>query len=170
MRFLHGSFFTLIYIYIYRQWVPLVSAIPLTILYRSYRQWVPCKHNSSYNFIPIFCFLHSLNCCHFFSTFWTLSFSDLRCIDSGTLYTILNWSFWNFAHVFSQVCRNASGLDMIFKFIFVTFSTLTLSFSYLRFYESVQTVGTFRAQLLMHHMRKCICFWWNSYINFFYLK
>ena len=36
--------------------------------------------------------------CHFFSTFWTLSFSDLRCIDSGylmiaTSHTILNRSF-----------------------------------------------------------------------------
>ena len=44
-------------------------------------------------------------------------------------------SFWNFAHVFFQVCRSARGLDMIFNFIFVTFSTL--SFSYLRFYGSV---------------------------------
>ena len=77
--------------------------------------------------------------------------------------------FWNFAHIFSWVCRSACGLDLIF----MTFSTLTLSFSYLRFYEhfmSVQTVGTFWAKLLMHHMRKCICFWWNLYINFFYLK
>ena len=44
-----------------------------------------------------------------------------------------------------------------FKIFFVTISTLTL-FSYLRFYESIQTVGTFQAQLFMHHMRKCICF------------
>ena len=78
---------------------------------------------------------------------WTLSFSDW-CIDSRYLviafsHTILNQSFWNFAHVFSWVCRSACGLDMIFKFIFVTFSALTLSFSYLRFYESVQTEGTF---------------------------
>ena len=144
-----------------------------TILYQSF-----------WNFAHIFsivwrcaCAFHKILALIFvtFSTFWTLSFSDLRCIDSrylliATSHTILNLSFWNFAHVFSWVYRSARGLDMIFKFIFVTFSTLTLSFSYLRFYESVQTVGTFPAQLLMHQMRKCICFWWNSYINFFYLK
>ena len=108
---------------IYRQWVPLVSATPLTVLYRLlwnfaciflmvwgctcdldvtfrlffslfphcehshfspsvYRQWVPCEHNSWYNFTLIFlelctCFLHSLkmytcfsyNPCHIFVTF-----------------------------------------------------------------------------------------------------
>ena len=94
-----------------------------------YRQWLPREHNSSYNFILIFlqlctCFLHSLKMCMFyiilalflslFCTFWTLSFSDLRCIDTGylviaTIHTILNRSFWNFAHVFSRVCRSASG-------------------------------------------------------------
>ena len=50
----------------------------------------------------------------------------------GTLWlqphTILYRSFWNFVHVFSRVCRRACGLDIVFKFIFVTFSTLTLSF------------------------------------------
>ena len=116
-----------------------------------YRQWVLREHNSSYNFTQIIlelciCFLHSLKVsmcfsynpwhifCHCFCSFWTLSFTDLRCIDCGyhviaTSHTILNQSFWNFAHVFSRVCRSARGLDMIFKFIFVTFSTLTLSFS-----------------------------------------
>ena len=46
-------------------------------------------------------------------------------------------------HVFSRVCRSAHGLDMIFKFIFVTFSTLTLPLSEPHLYESVQTLGTF---------------------------
>ena len=116
-----------------------------------YRQGLPLEHNSSYNFILIFlqlctCFLHSLkmcmcfsyNPCHiFFCHFFVLfehSFSDLRCIDSGylviaTFHTVLNRSFWNFAHVFSHVCRSARGFHMIFEFIFVTFFTLTLSFS-----------------------------------------
>ena len=103
-----------------------------------YRQGVPREHNSSYNFIQIFlelctCSLHSLKMCtcfslpyfcHFFCSFWTLSFTDLRCIDSGyhviaTSYTILNRSFWNFAHVFSWVYRSARGLDMIL-FIFLS--------------------------------------------------
>ena len=114
-----------------------------------YRQWLPREHNSSYNFILIFlqlctCFLLSLKMCMCFSynpcrsfllfcTFWTLSFSDLKCTDSGylviadlrctdsgylviaTFHTILNRSFLNFAHVFSCVCRSAHGLDMIFN-------------------------------------------------------
>ena len=167
--------------WIYKQLVPLVSATPLTVLYRllwnfacvffmvwgcacdldvivrlffslfphcelihyspAIYKWVPREHNSSYNFILIFlelctCFLHSLkmcmcfsyNPCHiFFSlfcSFWTLSFTDLRCIDNGyhviaTSHTILNRSFWNFAHVFSWVCRSACGLDMIL-FLFLS--------------------------------------------------
>ena len=89
---------------------------------------------------------------------------------NATSHTILNWSFWNFVHVFSWVCRSARGLDMIFKFYFCTLSTLTLSFSEPQIYESVQTVDTFWAQFLMHHMRKCICFQWNSYIHIIRLK
>ena len=53
-----------------------------------------------------------------FSTLWTLSFSDLRCIDSGYLVIATPREiFENFAHVFSRVCRSACGLDIIFKFI-----------------------------------------------------
>ena len=111
----------------------LVSTTPHTILYLSF-----C------NFAHVFSIVWKCACAFyiilalifvsFFSTFWTLSFSDLRCIDSGylviaTFHTILNRLFWNFANVFSHVCRRARGLDMIFKFIFLTFSTLTLSFS-----------------------------------------
>ena len=87
-----------------------------------HRQWVPCDCNFSYNF-------------------------DLGCIDSGylviaTSHIILTGVFETL-HVFSGVCSSACGLGMIFKFIMVTISTLTLSFSYLRVYASVQTVGTF---------------------------
>ena len=65
---------------------------------KGYRQWVPCEHNSSYNFIlillkPCTCFFHGLemcmwfeynpciNFCHFFH-FVNLSFSDLRFYES----------------------------------------------------------------------------------------
>ena len=49
-----------------------------------------------------------------------------------------------------MVWRCACGLDIILALIFVTFSTLgTLSFSDLRFYENVVTVGTLWAQLLI---------------------
>ena len=140
-----------------------------------YRQWVPCERNSSYNFIPIFlklctCFLHGLKMCiwfgynpciyfcyffHFanFVIFWPQIL--WKCCDSeyfvsATPHTILYWSFWNFVHVFAMVWRCACGLDMILELIFVTFSTLwTLSLSDLRFYESLETVGTLWAQLLI---------------------
>ena len=78
-----------------------------------------------------------------------------QCIDSGYLVsatpqTIVYQSFWNFAQVFSVVWRYACGLDIILALIFVTFSTLgILSFSDLRFYENVVTVGTLWVQLLI---------------------
>ena len=116
------------------------------------------------------CFLHGpkmcmwfgynpcINFCHFFhfvnfvifwpQILWKFIDSGYLNIDSGYLlsatpHTSLYRSFWNFAHVFSMVWRCACGLDVILALIFVTFSTLwTLSFSDLRFYESVVTVGT----------------------------
>ena len=73
-----------------------------------YRQWVSHEHNTSYNFILFLSFF-------FFFFFF----------------------FWNFAHVFSQVCGSARGLDMIFLVHFCPFSHLS-------FYERVQTRGTRR--------------------------
>ena len=109
------------------------------------RHWVPREHNSSYNFILIFlelctCFLHSLkmymcfsyNPCHIFVTFvlffnfviyWPQMYRQRVPCDCNFSYN------FETLHIFSWVCRSACGLDMIFKFIFVTFSTLTLSFS-----------------------------------------
>ena len=63
-----------------------------------------------------------------------------KCRDSGYLvsatpHTILYRSLWNFAHVFSMVWRYACGLDIILELIFATL--WTLSFSDLRFYESI---------------------------------
>ena len=90
-----------------------------------------------------------------FSTFWTYVIFRPQCVDSGYLvsatpHTILYQSFWNFAHVFSMVWRCACGLDIILALIFVAFSTLrTLWFSDLRFYESLETVGSLWAQLLI---------------------
>ena len=130
----------------------LVSANPLTVFY-----W------SSWNFADVFFIVWGCACgldiivglfYHFFH-FVNLVIFQPQCIDSGyrvsaTPHTILYQSFWNFAHVFSMVWRYAYGLDIILAFIFVTFSTLrTLSFSDLRFYENVVTVGTLWAQLLI---------------------
>ena len=123
----------------------LVSATPHTILYQSF-----------WNFAHVFsmvwrcaCDLDIILALIFvtFSTLRTLSFSDLRLYESlrdseylvsATPHTILYRSLWNFAHVFALVWRCACGLDIILELIFITFSTLwTLSFSDLRFYESV---------------------------------
>ena len=95
---------------------------------RQHLPWVSYEHNSSYSFIPIIlklcmCFLASdaMKVCR-------------QYIVMETPHTIVYRSFWKFAHVFSRICRCACGLDIIFKFIFVAFSTLFLfSVSYLRF-------------------------------------
>ena len=138
---------------------------------RQHLPWVSCERNSSYSFLPIFlklcrCFLHGVRMCmwfgyncliifyHFFH-FVNLVIFLPQCIDSGYLvsatpHTILYQSFWNFAYVFSMVWRCACGLDIILALIFVTFSTLgTLSFSDLRVYENVVTVGILWAQFLI---------------------
>ena len=130
-----------------------------------------------------------INFCHFFLfanlvIFWPQIL--WKCCDSGyrvsaTPHTILYWSFWNFAHVFPMVWRCACGLNIILELIFVTFSTLrTLSFSDLRFYESVETVGTLWAQQLIQFYTDlyetlymflpwsgdCMWFGYNPWINF----
>ena len=121
----------------------LVSATPHTILYWSF-----------WNFPHVFpmvwrCLWFGYNpwidFCHFFHfanfvIFWLQIL--WKCRDSGYLvsatpHTILYRSLWNFAHVFAMVWRYAWGLDMILELIFATFSSLTLSLSDLRFYESV---------------------------------
>ena len=101
-----------------------------------YRQWVPCKRNSLYNFIVIFfklctCFLHGLEMCLWFGyggvnflIFWPQIL--WKCIASGYLvsatpYTISILSSCSFAHLFSMVWRCACGLDLILQLIFVTF-------------------------------------------------
>ena len=131
----------------------LVSPTPLTVLYQSF-----------WNFGGVFIMVWGCACgldiivrlffCHFFH-FVNLVIFPPQCIDSGYLvsttpHTILYRSFLNFVHVFSMVWRCACGLDVMLALIFVTFSALgTLSFSDLRFYESVVTVGTLWAQLLI---------------------
>ena len=110
----------------------------------------------------------------------------MKCCDSGYLvsatpHTVLYWSFLNFLYVFTMVWRCAYGLDIILELIFVTFSTLlTLSFSDLRFYESLLTVGTLWAQLsynfipifmklctcFCHGLEMCMWFGYNPWINF----
>ena len=122
----------------------LVSVTPHTILYQSF-----------WNFLKLCtCFSHGLEMCmwfwynpwitfcHFFDyvIFWPQTlwkFRDSGYLVSTTPHTILYLSFWNFAHVFAMVWRCAYGLDIILELIFATFSTL--SFSDLRFYESIQT-------------------------------
>ena len=131
----------------------LVSATPHTILYQSFWNFAHVfsmvwRCARGLDIILTFIFVT-------FSTLWTWVIFRHQCIDSGYLvratpHTILYQSFWNFAHVFSMVWRCAYDLDIVLALMFVTFSTLwTLSFSDLRFYENVVTVGTLWAQLLI---------------------
>ena len=134
----------------------LVSATPQTILYQSFWNFAHvfsmvwrCIWFGYNPFINFYHFFHFANFCHF------LTSDSMKCCDSGYLvsatpHTVLYWSFLNFVYVFTMVWRCAYGLDIILELILVTFSTLwTLSLSDLRFYESLETVGTLWAQLLI---------------------
>ena len=92
-------------------------------------QWVPCECNSSYNFIPTFlklctCFSHGLEICvcfgynpwinfYYFSTLWTLSFSDLRFYESvetvGILWVQLLIQFYTILYETLQMFLPWSG-------------------------------------------------------------
>ena len=162
----------------YNCWIIFLSLFPLCELSHfstsMYRQWVSCERNSSYNFIPIFLklctgFLHGLKMCMWFEynpclyVCYFFHFANLvifwpqilwKCCDSGYLvsatpHTILYWSFWNFVHVFAMVWRCAYGLDIILEWIWSLFPLWTSSFSDLRFYESLETVGTLWALLVI---------------------
>ena len=129
------------------QWIDsgyLVSATPHTILYQSFWNFAHILHGLK--ICMWFEYNPCINFCHFFHfENFVISWPQIlwKCIDSGYLvsatpHTILYQSFWNFAHVFAIVRRCACGLDIILELIFIPFSTLwTLSFSDLRFYESV---------------------------------
>ena len=122
----------------------LMSATPHTILYRSFWNFARFLHGLKmcmwfgYNPCINFChFFHFANFCHSWpQILW--KWIDSGYLVSATPRTILYRSFWNFAHVFAMVWRCACGLDIILELIFVTFFILwTLSFSDLRFYESL---------------------------------
>ena len=76
----------------------------------------------------IFVTLYFLN----FVIFWPQMYRQWVPCDCNFSY---NFKSTFLKLVLSRVYRGARGLDMILKFVFVTFPTLTLSFSYLRFYE-----------------------------------
>ena len=131
-----------------------------------YRQWVPCEHNSSYNIILIFlklctCFLHGLKMCMWFGCNHCINFCCFfplcelcHFLTSDSTKVLRQWipcersSSYNFIPIFLKLCTYfPHGLEMCMWFgynpwfNFVTFSTLlTLSFSDLRFYESVETI------------------------------
>ena len=94
---------------------------------------------------------------HFYLLFWTFvifwpqMFRQWVPCDCNFSYNACLFETW---HIFCRVCRSASALDMIFRFIFTTFSTL--SFSYLRFYES------YRLWVLFKPNFSCII-WENAY-------
>ena len=150
-----------------------------------YRQGLPREHNSSYNFILIFlqlctCFLHSLKMCMCFSynpchiffchfcTFWTLFFWPQ--MYRQWVPCDCNFSY-SFKPVFLKLCT--CFLPCLqkctwFWYDFLIYFCHFFHFNFVIFWTSdcmkVFRLGTFWAQFLMHHMRKFICFQWNSYI------
>ena len=166
MCFLHGMGMSMWLDVIVRLFFSLFPHCELSHISPSiYRQWVPREHNSSYNFILIFlelctcvfsivwrcaCAFHIILaiCLSLFCSFWTVSFTDLRCIDSGyhviaISHTILNQSFWNFAHAFSRVCRSAHELDMILFLVLSFFPLELCHFLNLRFFSTLWTKSFF---------------------------
>ena len=113
--------------YVYRQWVPLVSATPLTVLYRSF--W-----NFAYIFFMewecacglgmiVRTFLSLFPHCEL-SHFSPSVYRQWVPLVSATPLTVLYWSFWNFAYVFIMVWGCACGSSIVVRTFFVTFSTL----------------------------------------------
>ena len=126
----------------------LVSATPLTVLYLSFG-------NFACVFIMVWgCACGLDNCeiifCHFFHFVYLVIFwpqwIDSGYIVSATLHTILYWSFWNFAHVFSMVWRCAYGLDIILALILLTLFNF--------------------AHLFVHGLKMCMWFGFNPAVNF----
>ena len=69
-----------------------------------YRQWVPCKHNSLYNFNPFFMqlytsFFHGLKMCMWFGFNPAVNFCHFS--------TLLTLSFFNFLQVRHQIHRSS---------------------------------------------------------------
>ena len=117
-----------------------------------YREYMPCIGNPAYSFRPILLKLYRYFAAFLWFHMRNLSLAGYNCSGGASCMacSFIYRSFWNFAHVFPMVWRCACGLDIILELIFITFSTLwTLSFSDLRFYESVETVGTLWAQPLI---------------------
>ena len=96
---------------------------------------------------------------------------------SATPLTVLHWSFWIYAGVFLMVWGCACGLDIIVRLFFVTFSTLwTLSFSDLKFYESIDCklnslynfIPIFMqlCTSFFHGLKICMWFWFNPQLKF----
>ena len=153
-----------------------------------YWQWVPREHNSSYNFYTNL-FLPSLklcmcfrcnpciNFCHFFLLWELLSFSDLIYIDSGyfviaTPHTILYRHFWNFAQVFSRVCRSACGLDIIYFCHFCHFNCHFLTSDFMKVYrlwvpfERNFSCIIWECECVFNEIPILISFTWNKHYFF----
>ena len=110
--------------WLYRQWVSLVSATPLTVLYQLF-----------WNFACVFLMVWGCACGldivvgSIFVTFlalWTYLFSpwiyrQWVLVVSATPLTVLYQLFWNFACAFFMVWGCACGLHIIVGSVFVTF-------------------------------------------------
>ena len=133
-----------------------------------YRQWVPCKRNSLYNFIPFFMqlcisFFHGLKMC-----MWSGFNPAVNFCHFSTLLTL---SFFNFSQVRHQLHRSSIYISTLW----------TLSPFDLRFYDDVyrQLVLCERNSLynfipffmqlctsFFHGLKMCMWFGFNPTVNF----
>ena len=113
---------------IYRQWVPLVSATPLTVLHRSFWNfayvsfmvmWYACGLDIIVRSFLSFFFPHCK-----LSYFSPFIYKQLVSLVSAIPLTVLYRLLWNFACVFFMVWGCACGLDIIVRLFLSLFSTL----------------------------------------------
>ena len=159
---------------IYRQWVPLVSATPLTVLYRLF--W-----NFAYVFFMVWgcaCGLGIIVRTFFviFYTLWTLSFftlyKQLVLLVSATPLTVLYRLLWNFACVFFMVWECACDFDVIgrsFSSVFLHCELSYFSPSIYRQWVPREHNSSYNFILiffklctwLLHSLKMCTCFSYN---------
>ena len=128
---------------VYRQWVPLLSATPLTVLYRSFwnfsyvSSWYEGVHVVSVQLLSYFLSLFPHCELSHFSPF---IYKQLPLL-SATPLTVLYWLLWNFACIFFMVWGCAYGLDVIIKLFFFTFFHI-VNFFHPQYIDSGYLVST----------------------------
>ena len=134
-----------------RQWVPPVSATPLTILYRLFRNFACGLDIIVRSFLSLF-----PHCKR--SHFSTSLYRQCVPLVRATPLTVLYRSFWNFAYVFFTVWVCACGLDITIKLFLSLFPHCELSyFSPFIYKQLVPLVAATPFTVLYRLLRNLAC-------------